>query len=104
MIRRFQEHEIEAAIRYAVSGGQALHLHTCIPDPDRAPRCFVDAVNRGEFIAHLYDQNAVRLEMTASLLGVRVILIEKRGTIHQHVDLCGGPLRKAITKSKGEFE
>jgi hypothetical protein len=95
-MKRFACMEIEEAIAHAAAGGQALHLHRIIVDRQKAPRCFVQAVDRGEDIAHLFDQNELRLRVTARRLGVRVLVVERRGTPNQHIDLCGGPLKRAL--------
>jgi hypothetical protein len=58
----------------------------------------VRAVERGEYIAHLFDQNLERLEKTARRLGINIVVIEKPGTDSQHVDLCGRPLRRALAE------
>jgi hypothetical protein len=84
-VKHFPCRDVEEAVAYAKSGGQALHTHQIIMDRARAPRCFVAAVDRGEDIAHLFDLDEVRLIATARRLGVR-----------QHIDLCGSPLRKAL--------
>lgn len=97
-MKRFASLEVEEAIAYAAAGGQALHLHRIIVDRTKAPRCFVQAVDRGEHIAHLFDLNTERLRATARRLGVRVVYIDREGTPRQHLDLCGGPLRKAIAE------
>jgi len=94
-MKKFKCLEIEEAIEFAQQGGQALHLHQIIMNPETAPRCFVSAVNRGEDIAHLFDQNLERLKETVRKLGVRVVFVDKLGTPNQHVDLCGKPLRLA---------
>ena len=95
-MRRFKYLEIEAAIAYSLSGGQALHLHRVIVDRAKAPACFVREVDAGRQIAHLFDQDENRLRETARSLGVSVILVERRGGRGQHIDLCGRPLRRAI--------
>jgi hypothetical protein len=92
----FQQIEIPEAVAYAMEGGQALHLHRIIANKAKAPSCFIRAVNKGENIAHLFDQDVERLRKTALALGVRVILIEREGCPKQHIDLCGAPLKKAI--------
>jgi hypothetical protein len=94
-MKKFTVLQINEAVAHALAGGQALHLHRIIVDDKAAPACFVAAVRRGEDIAHLFDQNLARLGATARRLGVRVVKVESRGTVHQHVDLCGLPLRKA---------
>lgn len=95
-MKHFVMREVEAAIRYSAVGGQALHTHRIIVDWEKAPACFRSAVERGENIAHLFDRDVVRLVATAKKLGVRVILVERRGQEGQHIDLCGAPLRKAL--------
>lgn len=94
-MKLFTCYYVDEAIEYAKSGGQALHTHRIIVDYDKAPRCFVQAVERGEDIAHLFDLDSARLIKTARKLGVRVIYIDREGTERQHIDLCGVPLRKA---------
>lgn len=94
--------EVEEAIQYASEGGQSLHLHKIIPDRRTAPACFVQAVDRGENIAHLFDLDKARLVATAKKLAVRVVYIDREGTNRQHIDLCAGPLRKAVAMCEGE--
>lgn len=101
-MRRFEMRELREAEAYAQGGGQALHLHNIIPDRDRAPRCFVAAVDRGEQIAHLFDLDVQRLNRTVRRLGVRVVVIDRVGTDRQHVDLCGQPLIRALAECEGE--
>ena len=59
------------------------------------PACF----RRAKEFAHLFDQDAERLVATARRLGVRRVVVSRRGQPQQHVDLCGGPLRKAVAES-----
>lgn len=104
-MRVFRDREIFEAYEYANGGGQALHLHRIVRDRRYAPRCFVAAIDRGENIAHLFDQDAERLIQTARSLGVRTIYVDKAGTRQQHIDLCGAPLRKAVALcSRGNVE
>lgn len=93
-MRRFESRQIQDAVDHALDGGQALHLHQILTPG--APACFVRAVNRGENIAHLLDQDTNRLRQTARQLGVRVVVIEREGTTRQHIDLCGKPLARAL--------
>lgn len=95
-LRVFAQRDVAAAKAHAAAGGQALHLHKIIPDRRRAPRCFVAAVDRGEFIAHLFDLDRERLIRTVRALGVRVIHVDRDGEPGQHIDLCGAPLRKLL--------
>ncbi|MBU6429915.1 MAG: hypothetical protein KGR26_12955 [Cyanobacteria bacterium REEB65] len=95
-MRIFLEREVREAQEYAEAGGQALHLHQIIVNRSTAPRCFVREVDAGNDIAHLFDQNLGRLRDTVRELGVRVVVVERRGEPGQHVDLCAGPLQKAI--------
>lgn len=96
----FRGREMDLAIAHAAAGGQALHLHRVIANRATAPRCFVAAVDRGEDIAHLFDQDGERLRDTVTRLGVNVIVVEYEKTPRQHVDLCAGPLRKAIEEAE----
>lgn len=73
-----------------------MHIHRFIVDRQKAPRCFVAAVDRGEDIAHLFDLDKLRLKATARRLGVRVVMIDREDTLRQHVDLVGQPLRRAL--------
>lgn len=94
-MKAFKCMEIDEALAFSREGGQALHLHRIIANPDTAPRCFVSAVDRGEDIAHLFDLSEMRLIATAKKLGVKVVYVDRAGTDRQHIDLCGAPLRKA---------
>lgn len=96
-IKTFKMREIEEAIAFAAEDHThlALHLHRIIVDRDKAPKCFVRAVDKGEDIAHLFCQSITKLVMTAKRFGVKVIVVERQGTPNQHIDLCGGPLAKA---------
>jgi len=99
-MKHFTVWEVEEAQDHALEGGQALHTHQIIVDRDKAPACFVQAVDRGEDIAHLFDQDVIRLVKTVRRLGVRVVVVERRGQRGQHVDLCGQPLKRAIASCK----
>lgn len=94
-MRVFATREVEEAVAYSKAGGVALHLHRIIPDRATAPRCFVQAVDRGEYIAHLFCLDKTRLLDIARRCGVRVLHIDRHGTDGQHIDLCAGPLRAA---------
>lgn len=100
-MKKFTQGQVDAALAYALSGGQALHLHRIIVDRTKAPRCFVAAVDRGEDIAHLFDLDRERLIRTAKNLGVKVVYVDRDRTLSQHIDLCAGPLRKAISLCEG---
>lgn len=95
-MRHFTVRDVKEAQDYAAAGGQALHTHQIIVDYDKAPACFVRAVEKGEDIAHLFDQDSRRLVRTAIALGIRDILVERRGQRGQHIDLCGKPLSRAL--------
>lgn len=95
-MKAFRCLQIDEALAHAKAGGQALHLHKIIT-PD-APNCFKAAINRGEYIAHLFDLDSLRLIATARSLGVRVIFIDKPDTPRQHIDLCGKPLKTAMAQ------
>jgi len=88
----FEEMDIFAAYEHAESGGQAVHLCTGAAAHSGAPKCF----KKTNVFAHLIDMNIERLKTTARRLGVNVIKVGRIGRRGQHIDLCGGPLRKAI--------
>jgi hypothetical protein len=96
-MKRFTRRQIQGAVDHALEGGQALHLHRIIGDRRKAPRCFVATIDRGEEIAHLFDQDRGRLVATVRRLGVRVVRVEHEGTTRQHVDLMGLPLQRALS-------
>lgn len=90
----FQVDEIFDAYEHAQSGQQALHLHTLTAGHP--------LFRRYSEIAHLFDMNKERLIATARRLGVRVIKVEREGTIKQHIDLCGKPLERARAMAESE--
>jgi hypothetical protein len=92
-MRQFAQRQLHEALAHAQSGGQALHMMSGSFAYLRAdtPNCFK---GRRE-IAHLFDQDRERLVTTARRLGVRVIKVEREGTLRQHIDLCGKPLERA---------
>lgn len=85
-----------------MEGGQALHVWEPTPEeraafasrPKGLPACFA----RSKLWCHLFDQDEARLRATVRRLGVRVVVVEHRRTEYQHVDLCGGPLARAIAE------
>ncbi len=80
-------------MNFADEGGQALHV--CNPDVTHwpeAPSCFKRSASEWGL---LIDMDFERLVVTARSLGVVVIAVSRRGVRGQHIDLCGGPLRKA---------
>lgn len=99
----FAQREIKSAYAHAADGGQALHVisGTYAYLRNDTPAVFK---NRHE-IAHLIDNNIVRLMATARRLGVRVIKVERAQRVGQHIDLCGKPLEKARAEcSQPEFQ
>jgi len=100
-MRHFTQGQVREALAFAAAGGQALHTHRVIPYRAGAPRCFLAAVDRGEDIAHLIDHDMDRLRATARRLGLRRVYIDRQGRPGQHVDLCGGPLRRALAMCEG---
>lgn len=95
----FLHNEIKAALDFADAGAQALHIwNPDIRDWPEAPACFK---RNGKEWGHLIDLDAERLVATARFMGVRVIAVSRRGLPGQHIDLCGGPLRKAKKLCQG---
>ncbi len=80
--------KMDEAVAFAKSGGQALHVHTFTTGGHPFFARYAEA-------GHLFDQDLERLAATARMLGVRVVKIERRRTLSQHVDLCARPLRRA---------
>lgn len=103
-MRGFLPRDVRAAVGYALAGNQALHLHN-VGVGDRSPGVFRQAVGNGQWIAHLFDQDAARLIRTAKELGVRKIVVDRPGEPAQHVDLCGLPLARALAQcdNRGEL-
>jgi hypothetical protein len=101
-MKHFTDWQVEEAWDHAEAGGQALHTHRIIVDWDKAPGCFKREVRAGRDIAHLFDMDEIRLVATARKLGVKVILVERPGRRGQHIDLCGGPLRKALEACRAD--
>jgi hypothetical protein len=103
----FRMREIHYATRHAKAGGVAVHVHNIVFK--RSPTCFKAAVNRGEWIIHLYDRDKERLVWYAKYLGVKIIFIDREDTQNQHIDLCGKPALKLLaalnfTEKPGEYE
>lgn len=84
-MRLFAPEELGAAQLCAAQGGQALREVS----PDKA---------------HLLDLDAPRLAETARRLGVRMVLIHRRGEPDQRIELVGGPLRRALKECRGASE
>lgn len=91
----FLQREILAAYQHARAGGQALHLCSASFCGPNAPQVF----RSGSQFAHLFDQDLDRLIRTVRMLGVRKIVPQHVGTDRQHVDLCRGPLDRAIDRA-----
>lgn len=92
-MKLFGERQVRTAIAHARAGGQALHLFRPMGGlRARAPQSF----RRAEVWAHLFDRNEERLRVTVRRLGVRHVVVDRFGSEGQHVDLCGGPLLRAV--------
>jgi hypothetical protein len=89
-VKKFEKRQVCAALAFAQSGGQALHVYPALSMP--APGCFT----RSKLWAHLFDQDLERLTATARQFGVRRIVVDQEKTEKQHVDLCGKVLERAI--------
>jgi hypothetical protein len=99
-VKAFRMMELDEALTHAAAGEQALHLHQIVFRC--SPRCFRQAVARGEDIGHLFDLDRARLVATAKRLGIRKVVVDREGTDKQHVDLCGAPLFKALAECERE--
>lgn len=92
-----REHRTAAreALALAERGGQALHVWDPRTQPGQLARA--PAIFRGQYPwAHLIDHNFDRLVTTARRLGVRRTVVGREGGRGQHIDLCAGPLRRAV--------
>ncbi len=98
-MRLFNSRQIDEARTYAAAGHQALHVYYVRGWPG-APLVFQREAKAGRPWGHLLDQDAERLKATAGRLGVRVIKVCRPGEPQQHVDLCGGPLMKAMHEAQ----
>lgn len=86
-MKQFAWRELNEARRFALNGGQSLHVHSLTQGHP--------LFSRYSEIAHLFDQDKERLVATVKSLGVNVIKVEHEGTPSQHVDLCGKPFERA---------
>jgi hypothetical protein len=86
----------DALKAHVLAGGQALEKwdksYTLAPT---APLCF-----RGRDFVKLYDQDKLRLIATARRYGVKVIKVDRPGQLHQHIDLVGAPMRRALADAE----
>ena len=90
-MRRFKNRDVKKALAYVASGMQALHGSVMR----------VSGKRRVQW-AHLMDNDLDRLIATAKRLGVRRVVVERMNERGQHIDLCGGPLKRAFAEAKGE--
>ncbi len=98
---RFEHREVAAAKAHSAAGGIALHVWN--PGPQGwpgAPACFMKEAKAGRPWAHLLDQNLDRLLALGRKLGVSASALDKKGQPDQHLDLCAGPLRKAMAMAE----
>lgn len=93
IITLFKSKDILKTRNHVRAGGIALHIWRGDWHKPK-PGCFVN----GELWEHLFDQNEERLIATARRLGVQRIHVSNKGKLSQHIDLCKGPLGKAIRK------
>ncbi len=93
-MKRFETKQIKEAIAYAQAGGQALHVWE--PHTWRHRKNVPAVFRRSDLWAHLFDNDRDRLLRTVKWLGVRVIKIDREGERGQHIDLCAGPLQRAL--------
>jgi len=94
----FQPQELAEAKAHAQAGGIAIHLHKIVFP--HSPRCFREAVARGEYIAHVFGQDKAELERLGREMGIRAIYIDKPDSDRMHIDMCGAPLRKLLASIK----
>lgn len=84
---------LHRAVEYAADGHQGLYPYASEPRRyPNAPKCF----RVTDKWAYLFDQDLIRLKITARQLGIRKIVVDHLGDRYQHIDLCGMPLQKAL--------
>jgi hypothetical protein len=103
-LKIFLEREIREAYLHVQESelNSALHLHFFVTA--KAPRCFRRDVELGYPIAHLLSMDEEFLREVAIRAGVKVALIQHKGTFRQHVDLCGKPLRNVLAEMGEDIE
>lgn len=89
--------EMHEAMNWATAedGNVGLHLHAICRTT--SPLCFRRAIERGEHIAHVFCQSYACLQRIGYFLGVSKIVIEYPGSVRQHLDLCGRPLKNYLS-------
>lgn len=94
-ITLFRSQDILKTRNHVEAGGIALHVWRgkC---HHAKPICFTD----GELWGHLLDMDEERLIATARRLGVQRIHVSNKGKATQHIDLCKGPLGKAMREGE----
>ena len=80
----FRHPDLKAAYQHVADGGQALYLRRRFPKEQQT--------------AWLIDNQADRLYETARRLGARTVRILRQGRDGQCVDLCCGPLNRAVAE------
>lgn len=94
--QRESKYAFKAAMDHADAGGQALHIWEPTEQwKRRAPLVFRQTTPW----AHLIDRDKDRLIATARRYGVNVVKVGRAGERGQHIDLCGAPLRRAMTEA-----
>ena len=97
-MREYGRRGLREARGEAARGGQALVVIDGAPAGRHVPTCFRRASEYG----YLLDQDEERLVRTARGLGVRRVVVDRRGEPEQHVNLVGAPLAKAREHIKKE--
>lgn len=105
-MKLFTRNELKEALEFSLRGGQALQVYDSnkIPFGLRAGKSVPGVFLRYREWAHLFDRNKRRLKKTAKSIGIKRIVIDRKGTRKQHVDICGAPLRNAKLLCETEIE
>lgn len=98
-MKLFTHKQVREALAYAQAGGQALHVWMPYDYQINNPKT-PSVFRQNTPWAHLLDNDQERLERTARALGVRKIKVGREGRRGQHIDLCAGPLCRALIIAK----
>lgn len=91
-LKTFEYRDFENIVKHTEAGGLAFSVWPgSYADHDKAPRCFRGLAEYGK----VYGKDAFDLEALAKKLGVKVVVIDRRGQVNQHIDICRGPFERA---------
>lgn len=93
---------MERGVGMRSRGETAVHLHFFVGR--KAPWAFRASLRSGYPVGHVLDPSPDVLRGIADRVGAKRTRIERRGTVAQHIDLCGGPLRLLLQEIGEDLE